>query len=85
MVAVDGVGLENVVTVNDEEVQDFVQWVGVERGVVIGADGDEVNVGCWGSLAVSTAHKELGKDELSVHAKVEAASSSSTSESSSSH
>ena len=43
---------------------------------MVAADGDRVNVGCWGLLAVFTAHNEMCESELFVQFKDEAASAS---------
>ena len=79
MVAIDGVSLENVVAVDDGGVDIFVPLAGVERGIVIAADGNGVYICCRGSLAVSTAHKELGEGELGIQFEVEATASASAS------
>ena len=82
MVAVDGVGLGDVVAVDYGGVYIYVKPAGVEGGVVVAADGEGVDVGCGRSLAISTAHKELGEGELGVEVKVETSFSSFASESS---
>ena len=60
MVKVDGVSLEDVVAIHCSRVNILVESTGVERGVVIVADGEGYGIrGRW-QEAAALAHKVLG-------------------------
>ncbi len=50
----------------------LVKTAGIERGVVIEADGGGYGVCGWWQEAATLAHKVLGQSHLCVEAKVEA-------------
>ncbi len=72
MMHVNGVCVENVVAIHRCRVDVLVKSAGIERGVVIGADGEGYSIYGWWQEAETLAHKVLGQSHLCFEAEVEA-------------
>ena len=77
-VKVDGDGLKNVVAVDNRWVDVFVEFSGVERGVVKLADGEGDDVSSCRSEVVSSPHDVLGEGHMGVEVKTGASAPAST-------
>ncbi len=75
MVEVDGVGLEYVGVVGCGGVYVFVDLAGIERCVVVVANGEGNDVVGWGLKAPSSTHQMLRKGRLGGHVEMKASSS----------
>ncbi len=80
MVEVDGVNLENVAAVGCHGVDFFVNFAGVERCVVVVADGEGDGVGSRRLKAASSAHQMLCEGHFGVKVEVKSTSSAAPTE-----